>query len=448
MALLTKNSINSEYTNHSGDNKNVYLSFAAFGSENVWYSTWAMKSRDCMDCSFIADKGERLYFVSDSRTSYKCQYGIFLKDCSSCHYVYDAHGCTNCFMSSNMRNKSYMFRNEQCTREEYFQKMQEIDLSSFETRETLSEEFEVLMEIGSIHRYVVSERNANSIGSLMYDCKNVTDSFETNKCEDSKYIYGGIENRNCADIYHVGYNVELCYELQGCTRVTNSAFCHLCYDNTFLQYCDSCQNSQNLFGCVSIKKGEYMILNKKYSKEEYTYLRARIIEQMKSTGEYGEFFPPNIAPVYYNETQGALYMPLSKEETLARGWQWEDNLPGTYGKETVTPENVPDSILEVSDSATKEIYRCMTCTKNFNIVPDELAFYRREIIPLPRRCPDCRYKRRFALRPPRKLWPRTCMCTRTNHEHGDTCPNTFETPFAPERPEQVFCEACYQQEVI
>src|SRR3990167_10898979 len=69
-ALLNKNSVNSEYTNHSGDNKNVYLSFCVFDGEDIMYSTWVMEgSRDCMDCSLIYEKVERLYETIDSRTS-------------------------------------------------------------------------------------------------------------------------------------------------------------------------------------------------------------------------------------------------------------------------------------------------------------------------------------------------------------------------------------------
>src|SRR3989344_2247414 len=135
MALLNKNSVNSEYTNHSGDNKNVYLSFACFLDENVMYSTWVMKSRDCMDCGFIAEKGERLYAVLDSSSSYQCQYGIFLKNCLSCYYCYDCRGCNDCFMSSNLRNKSYVFKNVQYTREAYLEKIKALNLSSFEIGE-------------------------------------------------------------------------------------------------------------------------------------------------------------------------------------------------------------------------------------------------------------------------------------------------------------------------
>ncbi len=448
MALLNKNSVNSEYTNHSADNRNVYLSFACFGDDNIMYSTWIMSSRDCMDCSFIYEKGERLYETIDSRSSYQSQYSFFLKDSSNCLYCYDCAGCNNCFMSSNLRNKSYVFRNKQYSREEYLEKIKELNLSSFIVREAFNEEFKNLLEKDSIHRYVVSERNVNSVGSLLFGCKNVQQSFEVNGGENGKYIYGALEVKDSMDLYHVGFNgSELCYECQGCTRVANCQFCHLCYDNMNVMYSDTCQNSKNLFGCISVKKGEYMIFNKKYSKEEYDVLKNKIIGHMKSTGEYGEFFPPQIAPVYYNETQGNLYVPMTKEEVLAKGWQWEDNVPGTFGKETVSINQIPDKIDDVPDTFLKEVFACVECSKNYNIVPNELLFYRKENIPLPRKCPNCRYKRRFDSRPPRKLWTRECMCDIGNHEHEGKCQNTFKTPYDPERVEKVYCESCYNKEI-
>ncbi len=439
MALLNKDSVNSEYTNHASRNKNVYLSFSALYSEDIMYSTWAMKSRDCMDCSFIYEKGERLYEVIDSRNSYQCQYGIFLKDCSNCLYCYDCRGCNDCFMSSNLRNKSYVFKNIQYTRGEYLEKIKAFNMSSFNVREELNKEYINMLKKNAIHRYVVSERNVNSIGSLLYDCKNVHQSFEVDNGEDCKYIYGGVEIKDCLDLYHVGFQVELCYELHGCTRISNSHFCHLCYDNMNISYCDTCQNSQNLFACVSIKKGEYMIFNKKYSKADYEVLKEKIIEYMKKTGEYGEFFPPQIAPVYFNETQGNLYEPMSKKKVLAKGWQWEDNIPGTFDKETIQAKNIPDKIEDVPNSFLEEVFSCQNCSKNYNIVQNELSFLRKENIPLPRKCPDCRYKRRFNLRPLRKLWHRKCM--------KGGCQSEFETPYAPDRPEKVYCESCYNKAV-
>lgn len=195
-----------------------------------------------------------------------------------------------------------------------------------------------------------------------------------------------------------------------------------------------------------------MIFNKKYSKEEYEILKEKIIAHMKETEGYGEYFPPSICPVYYNETQGQYYEPMTKEEVLLRGWQWEDKVPGTFGKETIRPEELPDTIDEIDDTILKQILRCADCTKNFNITSDELTFYRREKIPLPRQCPECRYIRRFKLRAPRKLWHRSCMCEK-KHSHHDGppaggCPNEFETSYSPDRPEKVYCEQCYQQEIL
>lgn len=448
MALLNKSSVNSEYTNHSSDNKNVYLSFATLYSENVMYSTWVMKSQECMDCSFIADKGERLYEVNDSRTSYECQFSLFLRDCSTCYYCYDCRGCNNCFMSYNLRNKSYIFKNVQCTREEYLKKIKEYNLASYLMRESLLEEFMDMIKQKAIHRYIIGERNVNSVGSLLTDCKNVTYSFEVYKGENSKYVFGGHEIKDTMDLYHGGFPpTELNYEMHGAARNYNSHFSHLCYDNVDIEYCDTCQNSQNLFGCVSVKKGEYMIFNKKYAKSEYEALKEKIIEHMKKGGEYGEFFPPSIAPVYYNETQGILYEPMTKEEVKELGWQWEDNIPGTKGKETIESGDIPDKIEDILDSYLKEIFACNNCSKNYNITENELLFYRKEIIPFPRKCPNCRYKRRFDLRPLRKLWHSRCNCDKSSHGHDKVCSNEFETSYSPDRKEKIYCEKCYQQEV-
>jgi hypothetical protein len=60
-------------------------------------------------------------------------------------------------------------------------------------------------------------------------------------------------------------------------------------------------------------------------------------------------------------------------------------------------------------------------------------------IPIPRIHPDERYKNRMKLRNPMTLYHRTCM-----HEG---CTNTFETTYAPDRPEIVYCEQCYKKEI-
>jgi len=447
IAVYNKNNINSDYTNHSGDCKNTYLSSCCFYDEDVLYSNWIMKSRNCIDSSYIYDSGEKLFECIDSRKSYQCQYGILLENCVNCYYSYDLHNCTDCFLSSNIRNKKYVFKNTQYPRDAYFEKITEYDLNSHQSREKLYQEFLDLLKNGSIHRYVTSERNTKCTGGMLFNSKNAKNSFDSDQVEDVKYVYSTLSIKSSMDMYHIGWGTELAYEIHGSKGYYNCQFCHHSGNNRDMMYSDSCQDCANIFGCISVRNGEYMILNKKYSKEEYLELKEKIIEYMKKTGEFGEFFPPSISPVCYNETQGNYYMPLTKEEVLKRGWQWEDTVPGIFGKETILPDNIKDSINEVEDEITQAILRCENCNRNYNIVPNELAFYRREQIPIPRKCPECRHKRRFALRPPRKLWYRKCMCEKENHDHGEKCEIEFETSYAPGREEIVYCESCYNKEI-
>ena len=90
---------------------------------------------------------------------------------------------------------------------------------------------------------------------------------------------------------------------------------------------------------------------------------------------------------------------------------------------------------------SKEVFVCMNCRKNYRIISDELSFYKRMVLPLPRTCPECRHVKRFRSRGPNKLWHRKCMNTKI------ACPNEFETSYAPERAEIIYCEDCYQKEV-
>ncbi len=446
MALLTKNSVNSEYTNHSADNKNCYLSFATFVSENVLYSSdiWN-RGQDVIDCSMITDQATLCYECVDCEKINSCQYCFLVKESSDCLYSYDLRNCSDCFLCFNLRNQKYCILNQQYSKEEYIKKIEKYNLGERGNRKSFYETFLDIIKNKAIHKESIVERSVKSTGNTLYNCKNAYYYFDAEDVEDSRYSVQSPHVKDSIDNYHVGLPVsQLIYSSHGIVRSTNITCCHLSYDNTFMSYCDSCHNSNNLFGCISIKKGSYCILNKQYSKEEYEPLRDKMIEYMKTTGEWGSFFPKNIAPVAYNETQAQIHIPLSKKEALSAGFTWQDDLSGTYGKETLIqiPNTSDDSIL-------KEVLKCLECAKNYNIVQAELELYQRMNIPIPDRCPDCRYVERISLRLPYRLWHRPCTCSQTSHFHSrNPCPNEFETSYAPDRPEKVYCEQCYQAEVL
>ncbi len=186
------------------------------------------------------------------------------------------------------------------------------------------------------------------------------------------------------------------------------------------------------------------------------------VGQNGRTYKFGEFFPAELSPFAYNESLAQEYFPLGQAEALAKGYQWKEKTRSSYSP-TIQLAELPDDIREVTDQVTQEIIPCLhggkcpeQCASAFKILPAELQFYRQMNLPLPRLCPNCRYQRRFNLRNPLKLWHRHCACgagsrvrgqgsgegyqNTTKHAHGDQpCPNEFETSYAPERPEIVYC---------
>jgi len=80
---------------------------------------------------------------------------------------------------------------------------------------------------------------------------------------------------------------------------------------------------------------------------------------------------------------------------------------------------------------------CEITKKPFRIIKQELEFYRKYNLPIPRRHPDQRHLDRMSLRNPRHLYTRNC----------DKCGKEIQTTYAPERPEIVYCQDCYEKEV-
>lgn len=440
LALLNKNSINSDYTNHSGDNKNLFLSYECFDCENSLHLSQCWnKIKDSIDSNMCTDGGVMLYECVSSNSCYNCQYCLLIKNSIDCYYCFDCINCQNCFLSYNLRNKKYVFENQQLTKEEYSDKINKLKLDSFKTREILKSSWLKIIKEKAIHKYAQIISSVNVTGDVIANsknCKNVYDAFDSEEVSNSIVVIG----KEIMDAHNTGIGIsELIYESHAITNSSNIKFSHLSYDNSFIEYCDSVHNSQNLFGCISLKKANYCILNKQYSKEEYIELKEKIIQHMKKTGEYGEFFPSSLSPFGYNETQGQVYMPITKEEALNNNFNWQDDIKIRKGEETIKTEDLLDSILDTKDDITKEVIRCISCDRNFNIVDQELGIYRRLNIPIPRRCPNCRYLERIALRPLRKLWHRSCM--------NKGCTNEFETSYAPDQSEIIYCEKCYQQEV-
>lgn len=445
IGLLVINSTNSDYTNNAEDNKNCYLLFAGGNNEDCMYARLIQRCKNSVDCDFLYNS-ELCYECVDTRKSFKCLYGERLQECADVLFSFDMHNCQNCILCTNLRNKSYCIENKQCTREEYEKKKAEI-LKNYGSIEKTKEKYNELRNAALV-KYASAVKCNNVTGDYMYNCHEgvrVFDAFGTKNCS---YVADVDDIIDCFDCNNTYTKAERCYNVMG-NLSSNNNICTVypmyCND---VQYIDSCYNCQSCFGCVGLNKKNYYILNKEHTKEEYENIKEEIIEQMKRDGVYGDFFPPALSPFGYNETLAQEYYPLTEKEAKEKGFNWQKETSGTYGKETIKESGMPETISEVMEYILNQVLVCKECKKNFRITRAEFDFYKRMNLPLPHKDFECRHQDRMKRRNPRRLWRRACMCKLENHTHGkNKCPIEFETAYSPERKELVYCETCYQQEV-
>lgn len=446
IGLLVIDSINSDYTNNAEDNKNCYLLFAAGNNEDCMYGRLVQRCKNALDCDFLYDS-ELCYECVDTRKSFKCMWGERLQECADVLFSFDMRNCQNCLFCVNGRNLNYCIENKQYTKEGFEKKKAEVLAS----HEAILQAKKWYAEIRSktLVKYASVTKCNNVTGDHMYNCYDgvrIFDAYDTKNCS---YVADVDNIIDCFDCNNTYTKAERCYNVMGNLSSSNNictVYPMYCND---MQYSDSCYNCQNCFGCAGLNKKNYHILDKEYPKEEYEKLKAEIIKSMEKDSMYGNFFPPKLSPFGYNETLAQEYYPLTEKEAKERGFNWQDEATGIYGKETIKNEEMLENIGGTTESILKEILVCKDCKKNFKITKSEFDFYKRMGVPLPRKDFECRHKERMSKRNPRKLWHGNCMCDKTNHaSHLDIgCPNEFETSYSPDRPETVYCEKCYQQEI-
>ncbi|MEI6659842.1 MAG: hypothetical protein WCK91_00250 [bacterium] len=457
VALVNSNSPNSEYTNQANNNKDCYMLVTSGYCEKCMYGSWGAYCFFCSDC-YMAEKSE---FCYECMNIYKCSACAWISDSSDCVNVYfskDCRGCTDCFGCVGLRSKQYHWFNENIGKEEYQIKMKEFftDRKSVEESKDKFTKFKINFPL----KYFHGLQAQNSTGDYIDHTEKARYVFNCRNNKDTAYMqdawYGVNDCMDCTEID----SGELCYEIQGIEKPTRAIVVRSCLGTIVDScYCDMCFGVSNCFGCFGLKRNQYCILNKQYSKEEYLVLKDKIIEHMRKTGEWGEYFPGNVSPFAYSESMAQDYFPLTKEEALSRGYSWYDKPESKY-EITLKPEDLPKTILETTDDILKQTIECRTqsnienkksnpqCTTAFRITELELTLYKKLGIPVPECCFPCRRTDRFKLRNPRKLWTRQCMCDKKHANHEGKCEVQFETSYSPDKPDIIYCEKCYQQEVV
>ncbi len=441
---------NSKFTNFAGYDKNCYLIFHADFNEDCYFGVGIKKCKDMVDGLNVFGS-ELIYECIDVRNCYDLKFSQDCENCSDSWFLKDCIGCKNCFGCMNLNHKEYYLFNKKVSKAEYKKFIKDFKSDSFEVLKKLNQQF-IDFQKTQPQKYFQGFQNENCTGSHIFRSQNCKECFDVQESRDMKFcqrIYNG-PNSDCYDVDQFGARIERIYESGPIgLDCQNSAFAMLCYSIVDVYYTQNSFNSNNCFGCFGVKNTEYCILNKQYLKEEYFILRDKIIEHMKKTGEWGEFFPMELSPFGYNETVAMEYFPLDEPKLSSPGLENTqgfkpglDNFKYNWKPEEVSAKysgpkvEIPDDIKDVEDNICEKILTCEVSGKNYRIVKPELAFYRKMNLPIPKVCPDVRHEKRMELKNPNKLWERKC--------DNDHCENIFKTTFDSEREEKVFCEKCYE----
>ena len=145
-----------------------------------------------------------------------------------------------------------------------------------------------------------------------------------------------------------------------------------------------------------------------------------------------------MSPFGYNETVANEYFKLTKTEAISEGFNWSDYEAPLPKVDKIIPANkLPNEIKDIPDDVLNWAIRCEITDKPFRITTQELALYRKQNLPIPRRHPETRHADRSKLRNPRQLFDRSC----------DNCNKDLQSSYASDRPETVYCEECYHKEI-
>ena len=293
--------------------------------------------------------------------------------------------------------------------------------------------------------------STNCIGNYLINCKDCSFVFDAFGLENVRYSIWVFNSKDVADCYGMGGSNNV-YETIGCEDIANCSFDNIVDSSTDVFYSDLCKGSQSLFGCVGLRSKKYCILNKQYSKEEYLKLIEKIKEDMNNNPyidkrgivyKYGEFFPADLTPFAYNETVAQEFYPKTEQEIISGNFKFSTPKEKNYIP-TIRIGDIPDNISLVNNDFIKEIIECKNkgkvetqCTLAFRITNEELSFYRKQKIPLPEHCPNCRHYTRLRKHLPPKIFERICA----------KCKNKILTSYDPDRLEIVYCEDCYKKEI-
>jgi len=435
-ALNNKLVENCDFVNDCVSCKDCYMIYDSIHSENSFYSYTLRDWDNCVDTAYC-DKCYNSYELLECWwNSHNLFFSFKTSKSNNSYFLYNCMKCEECIWCTNLIDKKYHIFNKQYDKNLYFIEKEKLFKKWFDY---IREKYEKIVKT-CFKKYMFWYANENVYWDNMFYSKNCNECYDSNHLEDCKYVYTAMQVKDSYDIYLFWKNLDLSYESiaiwENSSKILFSNSCSIdCYNILYSKDLFWCKNC---FWCIGLKNKEYCILNKQYTKEKYNKLVPKIIEKIKADWKWWEFFPESISQFWYNETVANEYYPLTKQEVLEKWFNWSDyeaTLPKV--EKIILASKLPKNIADIPDDILNWTVECEVSKKPFRIIKQELEFYRKYNIPIPKKHPDQRHLDRVWKRNPRKLYDRKC----------DKCWTQMKTTYNLDREEMVYCEECYNEEV-
>ncbi|OGN28634.1 MAG: hypothetical protein A3A33_01080 [Candidatus Yanofskybacteria bacterium RIFCSPLOWO2_01_FULL_49_25] len=434
------NSTNCDYTVSGKNSKNCYWVAVPWSAEYVYYSYLAFDTKFSID-NTESDHCEQCYGCVYILRCYNCMFCVEAVDCIDSWFLFDCKNCSNCFGSTSLRNRQYVFFNEQLTKDQYQAKMKELMLGKRSVLREYRVKFEELMRT-AIHRATTNVNTVNAIGDMLENCRNCYWAFRSTSgtSENVRYIWSFNDAKDVMDLYGTSQSSRV-YGSTAIVDAQDIKFSVMIRTGREVEYSVECRNCEQCFGCIGLRDKKYCIFNQQYEPEEYWKRVDQIKTAMLARGEYGEFFAEAMSPHPYADSSAGTIWPLSKDEVISRKWHWEDEekRDSDLSQLNVLREDqIPNDISEVQDDILQKALICSRTGKPFRLTQFELDFYRKHNLPLPDLHPTERFKDRLRYRHPFQLLNSACS----------QCGNAIQTIHDPAQELAVYCESCYQAAVL
>ncbi len=436
--LSGSNNENCDFNNSIYYSKNCYMSFWGHNLENAYYVDESEKIFNSSDLWWSGN-------INQSYECFNCANMYNSKYCNNCNnwnnliLCKECDTCQDCFMCIWLKNKKYCILNKEYSKEDYKEKLKDIDLWNYNKLNLYKKKFKEF-ELKLPHKPLEMENVENCLWDYIYNSKDCINSFNLVDVQNAKNLYEWwrVSNvRNSSVVYDSeGFILSSISVFDKCFNIIFSEYI---YDNSKnIIYSSNLKSCSNCFLCVWLKNKKYCILNKQYLREDYEKLVSRIIKYMKEIKEWGNFFPNYISKFWYNETVAMDEYPMIKEDIIDKEFNYSDyKAPFPKVEKIIPAEKLPENIKDIPDDILNRAIECKKTKKLFRIMPWELEFYRKHSLPIPRLHPDERYLNRIKIRNPRKFFERNC----------NNCKKKIKTTYSPDRSEIVYCEECYKKEI-